>query len=294
MQPAEIKKGSSLRALMVVAAPFHMLLLLVALVYGAMLLFVFIYQDHLLFLPNLPSRQVETTPAALGLAYESVTLIAHDQIELDAWFVPAPEARGVILFCHGNAGNISHRLDSLLIFHRLGFSTLIFDYRGYGRSQGKPTEEGTYSDAEAAWQYLVAERGIGPERIVLFGRSLGAAVAAKLVTVHQPGGLIIESCFTSVPDMAAQLYPLLPARLLSRLNYNVLAHLPHIACPLLVVHSRDDEIIPFGHGERIYAAARPPKMFLELKGGHNEGFLITGPAYTQGLADFLEEYLAIP
>ncbi|MBU0680634.1 MAG: alpha/beta hydrolase [Proteobacteria bacterium] len=270
-----------------------MLVLLVALVYGVMLLFVFLYQNHLLFLPNLPSRQVETTPAEVGLAYEPVTLTTSDHIELDAWFLPAAAARGVILFCHGNAGNISHRLDSLLIFHRLGFSTLIFDYRGYGRSQGTPTEAGTYADAEAAWQYLVEERHIDPGRIVLFGRSLGAAVAAQLATVHRPGALIIESCFTSVPDMAAQLYPLLPARLLSRLNYNVLDYVQQVSCPLLVVHSPDDEIIPFNHGERIFAAARSAKMFLELKGGHNEGFFVTGEAYVKGLADFLEGFTSV-
>ncbi len=279
---------------MAMAAPFHMLVLLVAMVYGAMLLFIFLYQDHLLFLPNIPSRKVETTPAAVGLAYEQLTLTSSDDVELDAWFVPAAEARGVVLFCHGNAGNISHRLDSLLIFHRLGLSVLIFDYRGYGRSQGRPTEAGTYQDVEAAWQYLVGERHVEPGRIILFGRSLGAAVAAQLATLQSPGALILESCFTSVPDMAAQLYPLLPARLLSRLQYNVLESLQHIACPLLVVHSPDDEIIPFSHGEKIYAAGRPPKKFLELKGGHNEGFFSTGEAYVQGLADFLDEYLPAP
>jgi len=271
-------------------ASFH-ILLLVALVYGALLLFLFFYQSHLLFLPNIPSRSVDATPAALGLVYEPVTLTTSDNVKLDGWFLPVAEARGVILFCHGNAGNISHRLDSLLIFHKLGFSTLIFDYRGYGRSQGRPTESGTYADAEAAWQYLVQERHIDPGRIVLFGRSLGAAVAAQLATVHRPGALILESCFTSVPDLAAQLYPLLPVRWLTTLRYNVLDYLQQVSCPLLVIHSRDDEIIPFSHGERIFAAARPPKDFLELKGGHNESFFVTGPAYSQGLNDFLAEHL---
>ncbi len=276
---------------MAMTAPFHMLVLLVALVYGAMLLFVFLYQDHLLFLPNLPSRQVETTPAALGLAYEPLTLTTSDGVELDGWFLPAKTARGVILFCHGNAGNISHRLDSLRIFHELGLSVLIFDYRGYGRSQGRPTEAGTYRDAEAAWQYLVGERQVEPSRIVLFGRSLGAAVAARLAALHQPGALILESCFTSVPDMAAKLYPLLPVRLLSRLHYNVVDSLPEVSCPVLVVHSPNDEIIPYSHGERLFAVAQPPKEFLQLRGGHNEGFLLSGPAYVNGLADFLSGFL---
>lgn len=272
-------------------APFHFLLILVALVYGFMLLFIFLYQSHLLFLPNIAGRSVDATPATVGLAYESVTLTTSDDVELDGWFLAAEQARGVILFCHGNAGNISHRLDSLLLFHRLGYSVLIFDYRGYGRSQGRPTEAGTYRDAEAAWHYLVDKRRIEPGHIILFGRSLGAAVAAHLATVQQPGALILESCFTSVPDMAAELYPLFPVRLLSRLRYSVVDSLKKLSCPVLVVHSPDDEIIPYSHGERIFAAARPPKAFLELRGGHNEGFLITGPAYAQGLADFLSAHL---
>ncbi len=275
-------------------APFHMLLLLVAIVYGAMLFFVFLYQNNLLFLPNIGGRTVDATPANVGLAYEPVTLTTSDKVELDGWFLPVEQARGVILFCHGNAGNISHRLDSLLLFHRLGYSVLIFDYRGYGRSKGSPTEAGTYRDAEAAWQYLVKERHIDPGRIVFFGRSLGAAVAAQLATIHPPGALILESCFTSVPDMAAKLYPLLPVRLLSRLHYNVVDYLQQISCPLLVIHSPDDEIIPFSHGEKLFATGRPPKKFIKLKGGHNEGFLVTGHAYTQGLADFLEEQLDAP
>lgn len=268
------------------------LLLLVALGYTALLIFLYLYQSHLLFLPHIPSRSVAATPADVGLAYEPVTLVASDHVELDGWFLPAADSRGVILFCHGNAGNISHRFDSLLIFHRLGFSILIFDYRGYGRSQGRATEAGTYADAEAAWQYLVQERSVDPDRIVLFGRSLGAAVAAQLATVHQPGALILESSFTSVPDMAAQLYPLLPARWLSRLRYDVLGYLQEVSCPVLVVHSPGDEIIPFSHGERLFAAARSPKGFLELKGGHNEGFLVTGPAYVHGLDDFLTAHLS--
>lgn len=272
-------------------APFQMLLLLVAMVYGAMLLFIFFYQNNLLYLPQIGGREMEATPEDVGLAYDSVTLTTSDQVELDGWFLPVEQARGVVLFCHGNAGNISHRLDSLQIFHDLGYSVLIFDYRGYGRSQGKPTEEGTSRDAEAAWQYLANERQIDPGRIVLFGRSLGAAVAAQLATVHTPGALIVESCFTSVPDMAAKLYPLLPVRLLSRLHYNVVDYLQQISCPLLVIHSPDDEIIPFSHGKRLFAAGKPPKKFLKLKGGHNEGFLVSGHAYAQGLAAFLTEHL---
>ena len=267
------------------------ILLMAVLGYGLFLVFLYFYQSRLLFLPNLPSRVVERSPSAVGLAYEQVDLVTSDNIHLDSWFIPAPEKRGVILFCHGNAGNISHRLDSLLLFHRMGFSTLIFDYRGYGRSQGRPSEEGTYLDAEAAWRYLTRERSIAPSRIILFGRSLGAAVAAHLAAVQTPGALIVESCFTSVPDIAAELYPFLPARWLSRLDYNVRQQLQRVSCPVLVVHSRDDEIIPFRHGRALYAAANEPKQFLELRGSHNDAFLLAGRTYAQELDGFLSAWV---
>lgn len=273
---------------MAIPAALGGIILLIAVVYGALLLFVFIiYQPRLLFLPTIGGRNIERTPAQLGLAFEEVRLTTDDNIRLDGWFVPAAEADGVVLFCHGNAGNISHRLDSPALLHDLGLSVLIFDYRGYGRSQGSPSEAGTYADAEAAWRYLVTERRIAPQRIILFGRSLGAAVATRLATSHRPAALIIESAFTSAPDIATELYPWLPARLLSRLHYNTLAAVKQISCPLLVIHSRQDEIIPFQHGKAIFAAADTAKDFLEIKGSRNNGFLLSASMYGQGLADFL-------
>jgi len=267
------------------------MLLLVTLSYGSLLVVLYLFQDRLLFLPNIPSRVVERLPSAVGLSYESVNLLTSDNIRLDGWFIPAPANRGVILFCHGNAGNISHRLESLLLFHKLGFSTLIFDYRGYGRSQGRPSEAGTYLDVKAAWKYLIKERSIASSRIVLFGRSLGAAVATHQATVATPGALIVESSFTSVPDLAAELYPFLPARWLTRLNYNVQQQLQMVSCPVLVVHSRDDEIIPFQHGQILFETANEPKQFLELRGGHNDGFLLAGKTYTQELDRFLSAWI---
>ncbi|MBU1231512.1 MAG: alpha/beta hydrolase [Proteobacteria bacterium] len=267
------------------------LLLMAVFGYSLFLVFLYLYQDRMLFLPNIPSRIVDRSPSAVGLAYESVDLVTGDNIHLDGWFIPAPEKRGVILFCHGNAGNISHRFDSLLLFHRLGFSTLIFDYRGYGRSQGRPSEAGTYLDVEAAWQYLTRERSVAPFRIVLFGRSLGAAVAVHQAAVHTPGALIVESSFTSVPDRAAELYPFLPVRWLSRLDYNVQEQLQRVSCPVLVVHSRDDEIIPFSHGRALFAQANEPKQFLEIGGGHNDGFILAGQTYVQALDGFFSEWI---
>lgn len=261
------------------------LLLTLALAYLALLLLLFAVQGRLLYFPT---RAIEATPADAGLAYEEVGLRAADGVRLQAWYVPAPGDRGTILFFHGNGGNLSHRLDTLRLLHRLGWSTLILSYRGYGRSEGTPTERGTYLDAEAAWRHLVEDRGIPAERVVVFGRSLGGGVAAWLAERHPPGGLILESTFTSVPDLAAGIYPLLPVRLLVRHRYPTLSRLPRIRAPVLVVHGREDEIIPFRHGQRLYDAAREPKAFLEIRGSHNEGFLLSGESYAKGLAAFLD------
>jgi len=282
------------RPLMRPRMPFSNVWVIVLLVgggYVALVLILFFFQSHLLYLPNVPSRAVVVTPDDAGLAYESVTISTEDGVALDGWFVPVSQARGLLLFFHGNAGNISHRLDSLKIFNELGLATLIFDYRGYGRSEGEPSEEGTYRDAEAAWRFVTEGRHIPPREVVLFGRSLGAAIAAHLATRHTPGALIIESAFTSVPDLAAELYPFLPARWLARFRYSTQADLVSVLCPLLVVHSRDDEIIPFAHGQRLFAVANEPKRLLELRGGHNDGFLVSRHTYVDGLHTFLRAHL---
>ncbi len=267
------------------------ILLLVAGAYAALILFLFFSQSRLLYLPNLPSREVIATPEEVGLAYEPVTIVTEDGVSLDGWFIPARQSRGVLLFFHGNAGNISHRFDSLKIFNELGLATLILDYRGYGRSQGRPSEEGTYRDANAAWRYLTEQRRIAGEDIVLFGRSLGAAIAAYLAAKQTPKALIIESAFTSIPDIAAEVYPFLPARWLARFDYNTKAHLRSVSCPILVVHSRDDDIIPFAHGRRLFTAANEPKQFLEIRGGHNDGIFVSRQTYVDGLDAFLTAYV---
>lgn len=266
---------------------FWLVARMAAISYAGLMLLLYLMQGRLLYYPELPSREVTTDPSAIGLAYESVTLITADDERLDGWFVPAVPGSDVVLFLHGNAGNIGHRLDSLRIFHELGLAVFIFDYRGYGRSTGKTSEAGTYEDAATAWRHLTQEHGYKAEQIVLFGRSLGAAIAAQLAAQQTPRALIIESAFTSVPKMAAELYPFLPARWLSRYDYATESYLSEVGCPILVVHSRDDEIIPFHHGESLYAAANSPKQFLEIRGGHNEGFLLSEVAYRKGLAVFL-------
>jgi fermentation-respiration switch protein FrsA (DUF1100 family) len=238
----------------------------------------------------LPARELAATPADWGLEYEDVWIEAEDGLRLHGWYLPHPPgARKVLLFFHGNAGNISHRQASLEIFHRLGLNVLILDYRGYGRSEGRPSEQGLYRDARAAWAHLVEVRGVAPPDIVLFGRSLGGAVAAQLASEVQPGALILESTFSSARDLAREIYPLLSWLIVSRYEFDTVARLAQVRCPVLVLHSREDEIIPFALGRRVYAAARQPKMFQTLRGDHNGGFLLSQPGYARMLADFLSD-----
>ncbi|NJD55333.1 MAG: alpha/beta hydrolase [Nitrospirae bacterium] len=255
--------------------------------YLVLVAFVYLRQAKMLYFP---SREIEATPADVGLAFNEVTVRTSDGLSISAWYVPSPQARGALIFCHGNAGNISHRLDSLKIFHDLGLSVLIFDYRGYGRSEGEPTEKGTYLDAEAAYDYLVKTKGIAPARIIIFGRSLGSAVATELAMRRAAGALIIESGFTSVTDLGRKFFPHMPVRLISRFHYASIDKVCGINIPKLFIHSPDDEVIPFEQGMRLFEKAGEPKEFLKIRGGHNEGFLMSGEQYTGGIDRFISRY----
>ena len=264
-----------------------------AIAYAFLAGLVFLAQSHLIYYPEI-GRTVSATPDDVGLAYEDIEFSTADGETLHGWLIPAPDAAGMVLLFHGNAGNISHRLDYLLIFYRLGYSTFIFDYRGYGHSSGSPSESGTYLDAEAAWRYLAGEKRIDPRRIVLFGESLGGAVAAWLAAHENPGLLVLASVFTSIPDMAAKLYPFLPGRLLSRFEYNTLAYLQDVTCPVFVAHSPQDDIVPFEQGRALYQAAPEPKQFLELRGGHNDGFIFMREDWVKSLGEFIAMHLQEP
>ncbi len=248
----------------------------------------------------------------------------------------AATSTSTVLFFHGNAGNISDRLDTISIFHRLGLNTFLIDYRGFGNSEGSPDEAGTYADAEAAWRYLVLDRGIDKDSLVFFGRSLGGGVAAFLASRHRPRAMVLESTFTSCPDLASDLYPLIPRSLIS-IGYDNLSRVAQLGrgpessggndeaggsgvkqeddpggqrrehqerrkhqehqlhkehgVPLLIVHSRDDELIPIAHGRRLFEAAPEPKHFLEISGTHGDGFYTSGEQYIEGLRDFFQRYL---
>ena len=263
------------------------LVILLALGYAALVALVYLFQTRLVYFPQI-GREIAATPQAYGLAYEQVTLATADGEKLAAWWVPHERAAGAVVIFHGNAGNISHRIDYLTMFHRLGYSTLLVDYRGYGRSTGSPSEEGTYRDAEAAWQWLTRERGVPAGDIVVLGESLGGAVAVWLAARVNPRALVVASCFTSVPALGAQVYPFLPVRLISRYSYDSLSTIKEVKAPVLIAHSREDDIIPFSHGRALYEAAPEPKQFLEMRGGHNDGFIFMRQEWVTQLAAFLE------
>jgi fermentation-respiration switch protein FrsA (DUF1100 family) len=263
------------------------LLLAGGLIYLALMLYLYLNQAKMIHLPDFPSRQISATPQQIGLEYERVELTTDDGVHLEGWFLPAQQPRATLLFFHGNAGNISHRLDSLQLFHELGLAVFIFDYRGYGNSEGKPTEAGIYRDAETAWRYLIEARGIPAHEILLFGRSFGGAVAAYLAERHEALGLVLESTFTSIPDLAAELYPWLPGRALARFHYDTRSRLPRIEMPVLVIHSPQDDIIPFSQGRELYELAREPKSLLQINGSHNTGVHESRHAYRKGWDEFI-------
>jgi uncharacterized protein len=266
--------------------------ILAAGMYGILCLILFFMQAKLLFYPHIPSRELTAKPSDIGLDYESVTITTSDNIRIHGWFVAARPEKATLLFFHGNAGNISHRLDSIKIFHELGFSIFIIDYRGYGQSEGTISEQGTYLDAEAAWNYLTQTRNIPEQQIIILGRSLGGAIAAKVAAKYNPGVLILESVFTSVPDLAARLYPVFPARLLSRFRYDARKMVESVACPVLIVHSPDDEVVPFENGQQLFESAPSPKEMLRIQGDHNNGFRASKGTYSGGINKFVEANLS--
>ncbi len=237
------------------------------------------------------SRQVYRTPDEMGWAYEEVVLPVRGKSTY-GWFIPAPDAWGTVLFSHGNAGNLADRLESIGLFRAMGLDVLVYDYGGYGQSTGRTSEKRCHADAYAMWRYLVEERGVPEERIAVFGRSLGGAVTAALAARVKPGAAIVESTFLSAGELGQEMYPYFPVRWLVRHRFDVASCMPRITCPVLIVHSPDDEIAPYRHGRELFKLANEPKQFLEIGGSHNEGFVLSGGRYTDALEAFLRRLLA--
>ncbi|MFQ5684629.1 MAG: alpha/beta hydrolase [Candidatus Binatia bacterium] len=236
-----------------------------------------------------PDANIDKTPHDIGLAYEDIFFTTRDGLRLNSWFVPYPEAKTTLLWFHGNAGNISNRLDNIKLFHdRLGINIFIFDYRGYGRSEGKVSEKGTYIDGETALKQLRIREDLDTKRIVFFGRSLGAAVATELATREKCLALILESPFVSIREMARVAFPLLPIGRWLRTRYNLIEKIKKVTAPVLVLHGDQDDVVPFKQGRKIFEAAQEPKRFYTIHGAHhNDTYLIGGESYFAVLKDFM-------
>jgi fermentation-respiration switch protein FrsA (DUF1100 family) len=236
-----------------------------------------------------PSRTFDASPASSGLAWEDAHFTATDGVKLHGWFFPAATNSSrrdrAFLVCHGNGGNISHRLGLTQLLLQTGAAVLLFDYRGYGHSEGQPSETGTCLDAQAAHSWLRG-KGFPAPGIMVLGESLGGAVASELALREPVGGLVLQSTFTSIPDLGHELFPWLPVRTLASIRYDTHSKLSRITVPVLVLHSRRDSLIAFHHAERNFAAARRPKLFAELAGDHNDP-VWEEAAYRDALERFL-------
>jgi hypothetical protein len=234
-----------------------------------------------------PVRAIQYTPGGLGLDFEDVTFKSKDGLQLSGWYVPAKNSDFTVLFCHGNGGNIMYNLDGVNLFYDMGLSCFIFDYRGYGSSEGTPSEEGTYIDGMAAYKWLTEEKKIPAGNIIIFGRSMGGSIAAYLASQAECASLVIESGFTSYADIGEKFYPYLPVRMFAKFNYSTVDYAKKVHCPLMIIHSREDDIVPFELGQKLYKAANEPKKFVEIFGGHNDGFLVSAEIYNEAWAEWL-------
>lgn len=262
--------------------------LIVAIAYLGLLLLLRLNEHRLIYFPG-PQRTLLTPPKLLGLPVERVTLSTEDGLTLVSWVIPADSSGLWLLICHGNAGNLSEfdRPVHYAGLRRLGLNLLAFDYRGYGESEGAPSESGLYKDANAAYRLLREQRGVPPERIILFGHSLGSAVAVDLAGRVPVGGLIVEGALSSVVDRGAELYPYIPVRWIAGTRFASIQKISDVRAPKLFLHATGDEVIPLAHGRRLYEAAPPPKTFVELRGGHGDAFDVDSANYFGAIERFL-------
>jgi hypothetical protein len=260
------------------------------LLYAGVLLLLRAAEPRLVYAPG-PSTHLTPPPATLGLVPERVSFASADGVRLVAWLMRAAHDSGGrwLLICHGNGGNLSEagRPFHYAGLRALGLNLLAFDYRGYGESGGVPSEAGLYRDADAAWRYLTDTLRVAPDRIVLFGHSLGSAVAVELATRVPAAGLILDGALTSVVERAQEAYPYVPVRWIARSRYPSLDRIGRLTLPKLFLHARADQVIPFAHGRRLYDAAPPPKTFVALAGGHGDAFERDSAAYFGAIARFL-------
>lgn len=235
-----------------------------------------------------PSRQINLYPSSVDLSFEDVYFTTADNLKINAWYIPSDKARFTLLFCHGNAGNIMDRLDKIQLLHRIGMNIFIFDYRGFGKSEGEPREQGLYLDAQAAYDYLIKKLEVDPVGIILYGESLGSTVAIDLARTKQVGGVIIEGGFSSGKDMGARMYPFLPGFIFSNI-FDSISKIRDVRAPLLFIHGREDQIVPLNLAYKLYQRANAPKEFVELPGDHNTFFLDSWQKITSSISAFISK-----
>ncbi len=237
-----------------------------------------------------PERELLMTPEDVGLSYQDVYFHTDDEVRLHGWYIPNQGGDRVLLFFHGNGGNISHRVENLKLLHALGLNIFIFDYRGYGQSGGVASEKGTYRDAEAALSYLTSAKGVSLGQVVLFGRSLGGAVAIDLACRHSFPGIILESTFTSFADLLRPFVPSVAEAIKGK--FNSLRKIGQISAPLLFFHGNRDELVAYGNGKELFAAANEPKEFYTIEGaGHNDTYYCGGEPYWRKIKEFVDKNL---
>lgn len=262
----------------------------VAVIYCGILVLLRIYESRLIYFPG-PERTLLPPSPALLLPVHRVQFFTDDHLKLVAWSIPAePPSEWWLLICHGNAGNLSEFERPLHYagLRQLGLNLLAFDYRGYGESDGAPSEAGLYRDADAAYRYLREDRSVPASRIIIFGHSLGSAVAIDLASRVPSAGLIVEGALSSAVDRGAELYPYIPVRWIAASRFNSLDKISRVSVPKLFLHAVRDEVIPLSHGQRVYEKAGEPKRFVELQGGHSDAFEADSARYFGAIAEFLK------
>ena len=268
------------------------LVTLVVIPYVCVIAYLSVNEKAYVFLPD--NRVVSGSPAHLRLAEEHVTFPSTDGVTLSAWIIPASPSVNPdqwLLMCHGNFGNIGfgRRPEFYSFMREIGVNLLTFDYRGYGESTGSPEEQGLYDDARASYDYLVKTRGVSPEHIVLFGHSLGSAVAIELASHVPAKGLVVEGAFTSVVERAQELYPLIPIPFISTQRFQSIDRIRSVGMSKLFLHSPEDVVIPFAHGQRLFETARPPKRFVSVRGGHDDAYRVDRAVYFGAIADLVSD-----
>jgi len=235
-----------------------------------------------------PTRPLSATPQELGLPFEDVYIQTEDHLKLHGWLIKAPSAGSTLVFFHGNAGNIGDRLGKIDLFYRMGLNILIIDYRGYGNSDGYPTERGVYKDAVAAYDYLLQRDDMKGQKIIGYGASLGGAIAIDLAVKRPLACLIMDSTFSSAADIAKRIYPFVPSFLI-RTKLDSVTKIKKIAVPKLFIHGVGDQTIPIALGRKLYDASPGPKEFIEIRGDHNDGHLYDEDKIREGIKRFLKD-----